>query len=172
MGRLGARYVTVSPANAHASGPDTCVDTARMLLPSLEESGVRVLAVRPDRFIAATDVDGLAVPEFPAGRPCQMMVSLTARSQPVLEVHPVRNRDEQLDRAVARAGAEMPGERCVNAVDAVLHSRDRVRDRERGFRGRGYRPWTSTRAWEMAKMCWARTGSSDPCRACIRRCRA
>jgi 3-(3-hydroxy-phenyl)propionate hydroxylase len=66
---LGARYVTIGPANAHASGPDTCVDTARMLLPWLEESGVRVLAIRPDRFIAATDVDGLAVPEFPAVAP-------------------------------------------------------------------------------------------------------
>jgi 3-(3-hydroxy-phenyl)propionate hydroxylase len=68
---LGARYVTVSPPNAHASGPESCVDTARMLLPWLEESGVRVLAVRPDRFIAATDVDGLAVPEFPAGAPAK-----------------------------------------------------------------------------------------------------
>ena len=44
----------------------------------------------------------------------------------VLEVHQVRNRDERLDRAVSRAGA-MPGERCVNTMDAVLHSRDRVR---------------------------------------------
>lgn len=63
--RLGARYVRVSPTAAYASGPDACVDTDRMLLPWLEGSGVRVVAVRPDRFVAATDLEGLTVPQFP-----------------------------------------------------------------------------------------------------------
>jgi 3-(3-hydroxy-phenyl)propionate hydroxylase len=42
----------------------TCelVDLDGVLLPWLARYGVRAVAVRPDRFVAAADVSGLAVP--------------------------------------------------------------------------------------------------------------
>ncbi|MEW2357534.1 bifunctional 3-(3-hydroxy-phenyl)propionate/3-hydroxycinnamic acid hydroxylase [Spirillospora sp. NPDC029432] len=59
---LGARYVAVRPRTAYTQGPDDLVDLHEVLLPWLARYGVRAVAVRPDRFVAAADVSGLAVP--------------------------------------------------------------------------------------------------------------
>ncbi|TYK51297.1 bifunctional 3-(3-hydroxy-phenyl)propionate/3-hydroxycinnamic acid hydroxylase [Actinomadura decatromicini] len=63
---LGARYVAVRPRAAYTRGPDELVDLAETLLPWLARYGARAVAVRPDRFVAAADVSGLAVPDLPA----------------------------------------------------------------------------------------------------------
>lgn len=59
---LGARYLTVRPQDAYTEGPDELVDLERVLLPWLRRYGARAVAIRPDRFVAAADVFGLAVP--------------------------------------------------------------------------------------------------------------
>ena len=59
---LGARYVAVRPRSAYTRGPDELVDLQEVLLPWLARYGVRAVAVRPDRFVAAADVSGLAPP--------------------------------------------------------------------------------------------------------------
>ncbi|MEN0136340.1 MAG: bifunctional 3-(3-hydroxy-phenyl)propionate/3-hydroxycinnamic acid hydroxylase [Rhodococcus sp. (in: high G+C Gram-positive bacteria)] len=59
---LGARYVAVRPQNKHTRGPDELVDLDEVLGPWLRRFGVRAVAVRPDKFVAAADVSGLAVP--------------------------------------------------------------------------------------------------------------
>ncbi|MQY11169.1 3-(3-hydroxy-phenyl)propionate/3-hydroxycinnamic acid hydroxylase [Streptomyces sp. RB5] len=59
---LGARYVAVRPKTAYTQGPDDLVDLDEVLLPWMRRYGARVIAVRPDRFVAAADTSGLAVP--------------------------------------------------------------------------------------------------------------
>ncbi len=59
---LGARYVAVRPKTAYTQGPDELVDLDDVLLPWFERYGARAVAVRPDRFVAAVDATGLAVP--------------------------------------------------------------------------------------------------------------
>ncbi|GAA3167627.1 MULTISPECIES: bifunctional 3-(3-hydroxy-phenyl)propionate/3-hydroxycinnamic acid hydroxylase [Streptomyces] len=59
---LGARYLAVRPKSAHTRGPDELVDLDEVLLPWLRGHGARAVAVRPDKFVAASDIDGLAVP--------------------------------------------------------------------------------------------------------------
>jgi 3-(3-hydroxy-phenyl)propionate hydroxylase len=59
---LGARYLAVRPQDAYTEGPDELVDLDRVLLPWLRRYGVRAVAVRPDKFVAAADVSGLAIP--------------------------------------------------------------------------------------------------------------
>ncbi|MGY1813980.1 bifunctional 3-(3-hydroxy-phenyl)propionate/3-hydroxycinnamic acid hydroxylase [Blastococcus sp. SYSU D00820] len=59
---LGARYVAVRPQDAYTQGPDELVDLDEVLLPWLRRHGARAVAVRPDKFVAAADVSGLAVP--------------------------------------------------------------------------------------------------------------
>ncbi|TWV53886.1 bifunctional 3-(3-hydroxy-phenyl)propionate/3-hydroxycinnamic acid hydroxylase [Streptomyces misionensis] len=59
---LGARYLAVRPKTAYTQGPDELVDLYEALLPWLRRYGARAVAVRPDRFVAAADVSGLAVP--------------------------------------------------------------------------------------------------------------
>ncbi|MBD2898084.1 putative NADH-specific resorcinol 4-hydroxylase [Actinomadura sp. RB99] len=59
---LGARYVAVRPKTAYTRGPEELVDLDEVLLPWLARYGVRAVAVRPDRFVAAADVSGLAAP--------------------------------------------------------------------------------------------------------------
>ncbi|MBO2457326.1 bifunctional 3-(3-hydroxy-phenyl)propionate/3-hydroxycinnamic acid hydroxylase [Actinomadura violacea] len=59
---LGARYIAIRPKTAYTRGPDELVDLDEVLLPWLARYGVRAVAVRPDRFVAAADVSGLAVP--------------------------------------------------------------------------------------------------------------
>ncbi len=59
---LGTRYVAIRPKTAYTQGPDELVDLDEVLLPWLARYGARAVAVRPDRFVAAADVSGLAVP--------------------------------------------------------------------------------------------------------------
>lgn len=59
---LGARYVAVRPQNKYTHGPAELVDLDEVIGPWLRKYGVRAVAVRPDKFVAAADVSGLAVP--------------------------------------------------------------------------------------------------------------
>ncbi|CCK25765.1 monooxygenase [Streptomyces davaonensis JCM 4913] len=59
---LGARYVAVRPKTAYTRGPHELVDLDESLLPWLRRYGARAVALRPDRFVAAADVSGLAAP--------------------------------------------------------------------------------------------------------------
>ena len=59
---LGARYIAVRPKTAYTEGPDELVDLDEVLLPWLRRYGARAVALRPDKFVAAADVSGLAVP--------------------------------------------------------------------------------------------------------------
>ncbi|WOP18667.1 FAD-dependent monooxygenase [Raineyella sp. LH-20] len=59
---LGARYLAVRPRDAYTEGPDELVDLQGVLLAWFERYGVRAVAVRPDKFVAAADTSGLAVP--------------------------------------------------------------------------------------------------------------
>ncbi|MEV5986528.1 bifunctional 3-(3-hydroxy-phenyl)propionate/3-hydroxycinnamic acid hydroxylase [Streptomyces sp. NPDC052051] len=59
---LGARCIAVRPKTAYTQGSDELVDLEEVLLPWMRRYGARVIAVRPDKFVAAADTDGLAVP--------------------------------------------------------------------------------------------------------------
>ncbi|RSN71314.1 bifunctional 3-(3-hydroxy-phenyl)propionate/3-hydroxycinnamic acid hydroxylase [Actinomadura sp. WAC 06369] len=59
---LGARYVAVRPRTAYTRSADDLVDLDDVLLPWLARYRARAVAVRPDRFVAAADPSGLAVP--------------------------------------------------------------------------------------------------------------
>lgn len=59
---LGAHYRAVRPKTSHTQGPDELVDLDEVVLPWMHRYGARVIAVRPDRFVAAADTHGLAVP--------------------------------------------------------------------------------------------------------------
>lgn len=59
---LGARYLAVRPQNAYTQGPDELVDLDGVLGCWLRRYGVRAVALRPDRFVAAADTSGLAAP--------------------------------------------------------------------------------------------------------------
>lgn len=61
--RLGARYLTVLSPTDQGGGGEDVIDLEGGLLAWMREAGVRVLALRPDRFVAATDLHGLAVPD-------------------------------------------------------------------------------------------------------------
>lgn len=59
---LGTRYRAVRPRSAYTQGPDELVDLEGVLGSWLRRYGARAVAVRPDRFVAAADTSGLAVP--------------------------------------------------------------------------------------------------------------
>ncbi|MGW2899279.1 bifunctional 3-(3-hydroxy-phenyl)propionate/3-hydroxycinnamic acid hydroxylase [Streptomyces sp. NPDC001212] len=59
---LGARCLAVRPKASYTRGPDELVDLDEVLLPWLRRYGARVVALRPDKFVAAADTGGLAVP--------------------------------------------------------------------------------------------------------------
>ena len=61
---LGAKYIAVRPQDAYTQGSDELVDLDRVLLPWMERYGAQVIAVRPDKFVAAADKTGIAVPEL------------------------------------------------------------------------------------------------------------
>jgi 3-(3-hydroxy-phenyl)propionate hydroxylase len=61
--RLGARYVMVLSPEQQGSGGDDIVDLHGPLLAWMRRYGAKVVAVRPDRFVAACDVSGLGVPD-------------------------------------------------------------------------------------------------------------
>lgn len=60
--RLGARYLAVRSADQGTEGPDEIVDIDGTLLEWFRGFGVGAVAVRPDRFVAASDAFGLGVP--------------------------------------------------------------------------------------------------------------
>lgn len=60
--RLGARYVAVRPSDQGTVGPDEIVDLDGALLSWMRGYGARLIALRPDRFVAAADVSGIGVP--------------------------------------------------------------------------------------------------------------
>ena len=59
---LGARYVAVRSADQGTEGDDEVVDIDGTLIAWMRQFGVRAVAVRPDKFVAAADTFGLAVP--------------------------------------------------------------------------------------------------------------
>jgi len=59
---LGASYRAVRPKTSFTQGPDDLVDLDEVLLPWFARYGVQVVAVRPDKFVAAADKTGLGVP--------------------------------------------------------------------------------------------------------------
>ena len=59
---LGARYVAVRSADQGTQGADELVDIDGTLLAWMRGFGVTAIAVRPDKFVAAADTFGLAVP--------------------------------------------------------------------------------------------------------------
>lgn len=59
---LGARYLTVRSPDQATEGPDEIVDIDGSLLAWMRGYDARFVAVRPDRFVAATDRSGLTVP--------------------------------------------------------------------------------------------------------------
>lgn len=61
---LGARYLAVRPKTEYTQGPDEIVDLEDVLLPWLAIYGVNAIALRPDKFVAASDKVGLAVPSI------------------------------------------------------------------------------------------------------------
>ena len=62
---LGATYHAVRPQDAYTEADSDLVDLDKVLLPWLRKYGVRAVAIRPDKFVAAADVSGLGVPDFP-----------------------------------------------------------------------------------------------------------
>jgi len=61
--KLGARYVALRQQDQHTQGCDELIDLDGVLRPWLRKYGARAVALRPDRFVAAADVSGLAVPD-------------------------------------------------------------------------------------------------------------
>lgn len=59
---LGCRYVPVRSKDQYTQGPHDIVDTDDLLLPWMRRYGVRAIAVRPDKFVAGSDVGGLEIP--------------------------------------------------------------------------------------------------------------
>lgn len=59
---LGARYIALRQQDQRTQGSDELVDLDGVLRPWLRKYGARAVALRPDRFVAAADVSGLAVP--------------------------------------------------------------------------------------------------------------
>lgn len=60
---LGARYAPVFSAEQRGQGGNDIVDLHGTLLAWMRSFGVRAIALRPDRFVAAADSSGLAVPQ-------------------------------------------------------------------------------------------------------------
>jgi 3-(3-hydroxy-phenyl)propionate hydroxylase len=60
--RLGARFITLRSSQARPEGDDDIVDFEEVLAPWFTRHGARVVVVRPDRFVAATDATGLQIP--------------------------------------------------------------------------------------------------------------
>lgn len=60
--RLGARFRTVRRAFATTDGADDVIDGTGVLLDWMDRYRTKVVVVRPDRFVAATDLTGLDVP--------------------------------------------------------------------------------------------------------------
>lgn len=59
---LGARFVALRSPGQVSEGPDDIIDIDGTLIDWLRERDARVIAVRPDKFVAAADTTGLSVP--------------------------------------------------------------------------------------------------------------
>lgn len=59
---LGTRYVALRPKTSYTQGPDDLVDLEETLLPWMARYGATTIAIRPDHFVAASDIHGLAIP--------------------------------------------------------------------------------------------------------------
>jgi len=59
---LGATYHVIRAPDEHSSASTDIIDIHRTLLDWMAAHGVRVIALRPDRFVAAADATGLDVP--------------------------------------------------------------------------------------------------------------
>lgn len=59
---LGARFVTLRSAGAMPEGDDDIVDFEDVLAPWFHRHSARVIVLRPDRFVVATDLTGLQLP--------------------------------------------------------------------------------------------------------------
>jgi 3-(3-hydroxy-phenyl)propionate hydroxylase len=67
---LGARYVTIRSQDSYTlPGADEIVDLDGAIQPWMRRYGAKVIALRPDKFVAACDVHGLDVPDFPTEIP-------------------------------------------------------------------------------------------------------
>ncbi|VVE56223.1 3-(3-hydroxyphenyl)propionate hydroxylase [Pandoraea aquatica] len=64
--QLGARYVALRQQHQHTQGQDEFIDLDGVLRQWMHKYGVRVVALRPDRFVAAADTGGLQVPQMEA----------------------------------------------------------------------------------------------------------
>jgi 3-(3-hydroxy-phenyl)propionate hydroxylase len=60
--RLGARIITVRSSHSDPEADADIVDFQDVLAPWFRRHGARVLVLRPDRFVAATDATGLGLP--------------------------------------------------------------------------------------------------------------
>jgi 3-(3-hydroxy-phenyl)propionate hydroxylase len=79
--RLGARFVTLRSADAMPEGDDDIVDFENVLAPWFHKHSARVLVIRPDRFVAATDSTGLQLPpETQFTRDAELVDSAVPRS--------------------------------------------------------------------------------------------
>jgi 3-(3-hydroxy-phenyl)propionate hydroxylase len=61
---LNTSYITLRPKDKHTEDADELVDIGQGILPWMERYGAKVIAIRPDKFVAANDVHGLAVPSL------------------------------------------------------------------------------------------------------------
>lgn len=59
---LGARYATVRSSDQRGQGADDIIDLEGVLLGWMRSFGTNVVALRPDRFVAAAEGSGLGVP--------------------------------------------------------------------------------------------------------------
>ena len=63
---LDARYLTVRPRTAYSQDSAELIDLDGVLLSWMAVYGARVIALRPDHFVAASDATGLATPDLPS----------------------------------------------------------------------------------------------------------
>lgn len=61
---IGATYLAIRPKTKHTSAATDLVDLAEELLQWFDRYGARVIAVRPDKFVAAADTTGLSRPHL------------------------------------------------------------------------------------------------------------
>jgi 3-(3-hydroxy-phenyl)propionate hydroxylase len=60
--RFGARFITLRSSHSAPEGDDDIVDFENVLAPWMKQFSARVIVLRPDRFVAATDRTGLQLP--------------------------------------------------------------------------------------------------------------
>ncbi|MCL2483187.1 MAG: hypothetical protein FWF43_07215, partial [Propionibacteriaceae bacterium] len=61
---MKAKYIAIRPQNAYSEDISDIIDLDGKILAWMERYGVKVIAVRPDKFVAAADVSGIGVPEL------------------------------------------------------------------------------------------------------------